>query len=264
MSGNSSYATCEETVHTLQRDVKELKTRLTGEHHASTLAMGQLEKSTSDLCEELHQASSSSSQLLQLVANIQEHGAALQRAAATVFSHSRTLADRFDSLVSVCCQLEQRLQGVEGERDTAKQNEQALRDRVAFLSLLRDHITVFRGKICSKLSFVVDSWQELAVQLASEQALKARRPAAPVPVTQDLTAILAQNGFVWSNWQSIRVVADASIEDFHTCVSMGYEDTIKAIESGNLPVPPPFQTTVTSLIKMLRFNAANTQLRRRS
>lgn len=96
------------------------------------------------------------------------------------------------------------------------------------------------AEICSKPAFIFDYWEELAVQLASEQALKAKRPAAPILVTSDLVALLERSGFTWSDWQNIRVLADAGNEASYKGAPTGCEDTIKAIDSGSMPIPPAF------------------------
>ena len=152
------------------------------------------------------------------------------RAASTTCTQSEKVVEAFNSF---CCRLDQRLQVVEREHDNAKRTEQALQDQVAFLSLLHAHVSIFCRKICLKLAFIFDSWEELALQLASEQALKARSPAAHIPVTQDLVATLEQIGFTWSDWQSIDVLAHASNRYFHG-FPKGCEDTIKAIDSGSI------------------------------
>lgn len=148
---------------------------------------------------------------------------------------------KFNSLVRVCGELEQRIQVIERQRDTAQNNETDLRDRIAFLSLLRDHIALFRNKMIAHLSFEINSWQELAVLLAEEaSAAKKSGSTQPGPVTQDLIATLARHRFTWNDWEKLRVVADAS----HTGCLMGPDDTIEAIDSGSLKAPSVFLTTV--------------------
>jgi len=96
----------------------------------------------------------------------------------------------------VCCELEQRIQVIERQRDTAQNSEKTLRDRIASLSLLRDHVAVFRAKICSQLSYEISSWQELAIILAEEaSAAKESGSTDPGTVTQNLTSNLAGHHF---------------------------------------------------------------------
>ena len=45
----------------------------------------------------------------------------------------------FNSLVSVYGELEQRIKVIERQRDTAQNRESALRDRIAFLSVIKLH-----------------------------------------------------------------------------------------------------------------------------
>lgn len=223
-----------------------------------------MEEGVEKLCDRLQLDSNSTQNILQLIANIQEHCSEVQRAAVTTGSLLQQVVENFDILVRVCGEFEQRLQVVEGGRDAAQQKTKDLQKELEFLSLLRDHIAVFRKTICSKLSYQIDTWEELAVELATERDLKAKDLAALTPVTQDLKSVLARNGFVWTDWQSICVVADASNRKFHTGFLMGREDTIKAIDSGSLAIPSAFQTAVTPLKKMLQYNQSNRHLRRKT
>lgn len=126
------------------------------------------------------------------------------------------------------------------------------------------NVAVFCKNICSKLSYQIDTSAELAVELAAERDLKAKDLAALMPFTQDLKSVLARHGFVWSDWESICVVADASNLKPHMGLLMGPQDTIKAIDSGSLAIPSAFQTTVTPLKKMLQYNLSNKHLRRKT
>ena len=263
MSGSNSQLTSESVIRGLLRDVQLLKERLRDSDAAGTEAYNLVEKDVDRICDRLDEDSNSTQSILQLLANIQEHCSQVQRAAATTCSLSQQVVQHFDTLVSVCGELERRLQVVEGERDAAQQQTKKLQQELEFLSLLRDHIAVFRKNICSKLSYRFDTWEELAVELAIERGLKARNLTAPTPVTQDLDSVLARCGIVWSDWESIPVVADASNHKFHTGFLMGPEDTIKAIDSGSLAIPSAFQTTVTPLKKMLQYNQYNRRLIRR-
>lgn len=171
---------------------------------------------------------------------------------------------KFNSLVRVCGELEQRIQVTERQRDTAQNKETDLRDRIAFLSLLRDHIALFCHKVVLRLSFEMNSWQELAVLLAEEaSAGKKSGSNQPGLVTQDLIATLARHRFTWNDWENLRVVADASNKDYRTGCLMGPHDTIEAIDSGSLKVPSVFLTTVAPVKKMLQFVHASTRPRKK-
>ena len=182
-----------------------------------------------------------------------------------VVSLSEQIVEMSDTLAKFCGQLEQRLQVVEGEQNTAESNDKACQDRVAFLSLLYNHIAVFQKRMCSQLSFEFEGGsEELALVLAQERtAAKKSRSATPGPVTQDLVATLCRHSFTWSEWESIQVVADARSTYFHTGYLMGPADAITAIESGSLPVPSVFQTSLAPVMKMLQYVEAAVKPRKK-
>jgi len=195
-SARGSQPTCEATIQTLQTEVEQIGARLRSNEGAFNSSLTALEESVEALCEELRLDTSNSQAILILIAAVQQHGGSLWRQASSVFSHSEQLIVKFNSLVRVCCELEQRIQVIERQRDTAQNSEKTLRDRIASLSLLRDHVAVFRAKICSQLSYEISSWQELAIILAEEaSAAKESGSTDPGPVTQDLTSNLAGHHF---------------------------------------------------------------------
>jgi len=263
-SARGPQPSCEETIQSLQTDVEQIGARLLRNKNAYTHSLTALEESVEALCQELRQDASNSKAILDLIAAVQQSCEALRRQASTVFSHSEQVIIKFNSLVRVCGELEQRIQVIERQRDTAQNGEIALRDRIAFLSLLCDHIALFRTKMISQLSYEIGSWQELAILLAEEaSAAKEGGSTQPGPVTQDLTTVLARHCFTWNDWENLRVVADASNKDYHTGCLMGPGATIKAIESGSLKVPSAFLTTVAPVKKMLQYVHASTRPRKK-
>lgn len=254
-SASNSQPTCAETIQTLQSQVQQISAGLSRGYQESAANLTALETSTNTLCEQLHQDIGNNPRMLGLTMLVQQHCAALRRQASYVAVHSDQIVEKFDSLSGICGQLEQRLQVVEGERDTAQSNEKALQDRVAFLSLLRNHIPVFQKRMCSELSFEFQGgWEELALVLAQERtAARQSRSATLGPVTQDLDTTLCRLSFTWVDWVNIEMVSDASNTEFQTGYLMAPGDAIFAIESGSLPVPSAFQTSLASIIKMLQY-----------
>lgn len=260
----SAQPTCEESIQILQTEVEEIEARLRSNMDAFGSSLSALEESVEALCEELRQDASNSQAMLNLIAAVQQNAGCLRRQASYVFSHSEQVIVKFNSLVRVCGELEQRMQGMARQRDIAQKNENALRDRIDFLSLLPDHVAVFRTNMCSQLSYEIGSWQELAIILAEEaSAVKDSGSSKPGLVTQDLISTLARHCFTWSDWENICVVADASNKDYYTGHLMGPAATIRAIESGSLTVPSCFQTTVAPTKKMLQYVHTSTRPRKR-
>ena len=72
---------------------------------------------------------------------------------------------KFSSFVS---DLEQRIQVIEKQQDTVQNSDNALRDRIAFQTLLCDHIAVFCADMCAHMYYDIGSWHKLAIMLAEE------------------------------------------------------------------------------------------------
>ena len=71
--------------------------------------------------------------------------------------------NKFSSFVS---DLEQRIQVIERQQDTVQNSDNAPRDRIAFQTLLCDHIAVFCPEMCAQMYY--GSCHEFVIMLAEE------------------------------------------------------------------------------------------------
>ena len=234
--------------------MKQIGDRLLSNKKTALSRLNTLEKSIEVPCQKLQDATSSKA-ILDLSSAVQPHGKALWRQVSIIFSCSEQIIVKLNSLVKVCGEVEPPLQVIERERGIAQIRETALRDRA--LSVVHDHITVFRTKLTSQLSYDIGSWQELAILLAEEaSAAEESGSTQPGPVTQDLYATLAPHNFTWNDWENLHAVADAS--NTHWLVAP--DATIEAIKADRLTIP---LATVASVKKMVQYVHASMRPRKK-
>ena len=114
--------------------------------------------------------------------------------------------------------------------------QQAHLSEYRFLAEWRDYISRFRFRLVLLVEKVYDlsSWERLSVALQEEGL-----PESAQDVTSVVKASLLEMGLLWTDWEHLRVVADAGIAIMHTTTgkltTQGTDQALRSIDTVYIP-----------------------------